>query len=254
MSILKQTVFSLIAAVCFVATVNAQCSESGGFKYTRTDHGPTYIPAYRNFESRYGAHGNYGAYLHGAADVVRSRAYANLRNAEAWTQSEVARKMNMENSVLALQTRLERRRINRESRFGHLFAHGVQRKAQQAAHIHVSLTDEIRRPDNGLAEHELNPMSGVLNWPLLMRSSYFDRARKRVDDAFALRNATGTIDPNEYLPLRDWIVRIQAELTKNVKKIPSDDFAQSQDFLRRVLVEIRKDLPNANSIDTLVLN
>jgi hypothetical protein len=94
-----------------------------------------------------------------------------------------------------------------------------------------------------LSDEEVNQVTGRLHWPLLLQMEHFNRARKPVNEIFASRARAGQVNPDHYLPLCDWIKKVSDELTKHVDDYPEVDYAEAQDFLRRLLVEAR--LPSA---------
>lgn len=243
MSALKSAVFT-IATLCLVTTASAQSNCSG----SHCDDGQR---NHHDGHLHHGYIGTYGygysyrptwseGYLRGKADLVRSQGMANLLNAQAWTQAEEARARNLENKVLALNTYHERRRINTETRFGHLHAKAVERKADQAQFVSTALDNGIdpRRPV-GLSPAELNRRTGELNWPLLLQTEHFARARGSVDHFFAMRAKFDGINPDHYIPFRNWIERIKAELHLSVNTLPKEDYAAAQDFLRRIIAEVK---------------
>lgn len=190
-------------------------------------------PLYRHgFYSRhYGSHIGFG---HAYANILRSQAEANLLNAQARTQNEIARSARLDNNVKELQTYLERRRINSTARFAHLWDRGDAVRAMKA-----SMPAEAQEERGRLTRDEVRATTGRLDWPLLLQMEHFNRARKPVNEIFKSRAISGSIQPDHYLPLCDWIDKVQAELDKNVDNYPKEDYAEAKDFLRRLVAEAR---------------
>ncbi|MGB7344801.1 MAG: hypothetical protein WBD20_11335 [Pirellulaceae bacterium] len=262
----KTLLLLTLATVCFGSTASAQ--KFSGFNQNRNSHGSRHNSHdYHHNDSHHGyGHHNYrpttfcngtfgyGSYHwyrgyngHEVADLVRSRAAANLVNAQARTQNEVARSAGMDNSVKALHTYIARRSINTETRFGHLHAQGeyaraAKVEAQLVAHqAGLELHDEEK-----LTSEEINAVTGRLHWPLLLQMEHFSNARKPVNQIFATRAHVGQINPDHYLPLCNWIEKVSDELTKHVEDYPQADYAEAQSFLRRLVVEAR--LPAAANV------
>ncbi|QDT08316.1 hypothetical protein [Planctomycetes bacterium K23_9] len=213
----------------------------GNDHYGNVHHGQNHHAYRRPVTFAYGNYHWYRGYNgHEVADIVRSRADANLTNAYARTQNEVARSARMDNSVKAIHTYIARRSINSEMRFGHLHAQGaVARAAKAEAQLVAHQTGVELNDQRGLSSDEINDLSGRLHWPLLLQMEHFNNARKPVNQVFEIRANAGTINPDHYLPLRDWIGKVSEELSKNVDVYPKADYAEAQDFLKRLLVEAR---------------
>ena len=186
---------------------------------------------------RYGYRPHAYDYRHGVADVIRSAALANVLNAQARTAHLHADRLQMENSVEALATRLERKRINRESRFGHLHERGARVAAAKLAAAEA--TPPVA------AQRSVDPHTGRVAWPMLLRSSYFEKARAPIDLVFRRRSEEGRFNPDHFLPMRDWIERIECELKANVAYYEMQDYLDAKDFLRSLIDEARRDLTPA---------
>jgi hypothetical protein len=259
-----KTLLILIAVTSGLSTsANAQHiggthrKHTGNFDNHYNGYGHHYDNGHRNYRhpvtfgyrGHYGYRGfnwgfNWGFNGHEVADIVRSRAAANLVNAQARTQNEVARSARMDNRVKALHTYIARRSINSELRFGHLRARGDAIRATKVDATLVAHQAGIRLSDDPrLSDEEVNQVTGRLHWPLLLQMEHFNKARKPVNEIFASRARVGQVNPDHYLPLCDWIEKVSNELTKNVDNYPEADYAEAQDFLRRLLVEVR--LPSA---------
>ena len=245
MSALKTNLLIALSCVCFAGAVNAQTSQSNHDRHhrhrgryfghlVRGYHNAYYVPRYPT---------RYESYARGAAHLIHARAQANLVNAQAWTQAEVARAESLKNDVFTMETRLEKRRINTQSRFGHLHALAAERKARKAEHGIERLTAHLDPVPIRLLANEIDTNTGQLTWPLVLQVSHFDKARKPLDTVFAERAKSGSINPNHYLPLRNWVQRMNQEVESLTGTLPKEDIAEAQDFLRRLVEEAR--LPHA---------
>ncbi len=54
---------------------------------------------------------------------------------------------------------------------------------------------------------------------------------------------TGAINPDHYLPMLDWIERIEQELIDNAADYELTDYLEARSFLRSLIAEARIDLP-----------
>ncbi len=239
----KKLVFAfVVVAVCSFNVASAQGYRSDG--YCDSKHAPLRFGVHHGYgrtdDLGYHTSGYYRHYGHELANVIRSTAQANLLNAHARTQNEVARSARLDNDIKSLTTHFERRRINSTVRFAHLWERGAQAKAQKASTAEIAAL--VGLPDNAadrLAADELHPQTGRLSWPLLLEMEHFTRARRPVNELFKRRAAEGRINPDHYLSLVDWIEKVKLELNKNVHNYPAQDYVEAKDFLARLVAEAR---------------
>lgn len=241
---IKRVAFFSIALLSFALPAAAQSSSSGcdsggchtghykshGVRFVSPSHygyGPVYRVGYR----RYGYDPRFGT-----AEIIRAQAQSNLINAHARTEHLHADRLQMENSVEFLATRLERKRINKETRFGHLHARGQQVREEKRL---IAETLAVQTPP----QRSVDPATGRVAWPILLRTSYYEKARGPIDLVFHQRTINGSINPDHFLPMRDWIEQIERELKANVAYYEMEDYLEAKAFLRSLLDEARHDLP-----------
>lgn len=222
-----------VLCIGFTTSANAQSCTSG---YHANHHQGLGYHVSANLGYRYPAFGYGFRYPYdprfGTAELIRAAATANVLNAQARTQNLQADRLQLQNSVEFLHTRLERKRINRESRFGHLHRRGeLVRAAKLAAQADAPAEKPI-----------VDARSGRLNWPLLLRTSHYAKARQPIDTVFHERSLNGSVNPDHFLPMRNWIVLIEDELKANVADYEMRDYLDAKRFLRSLLDEARSDL------------
>lgn len=237
----KSTVLGLTLAIsAFVGSAQAQSSTSG-YHVGNVHHQGIRFHSPLHYGYRFPTHG-YGyryPYDHrfGTAELIRAAAEASVLRAQARTQNLEADRLQMRNSVDFLHTRLERKRINKEARFGHLHRRGELVRAEKLVKAAAA------PPEKPMVDTK----SGQLNWPLLLRMDHYDKARQPIDLVFHERNVNGRVNPDHFLPMRDWIVKIEDELKSNVSDYEMRDYLDAKRFLRDLLDEAREDLPPAMS-------
>ena len=215
---------------------SVRCDSSRGIGYrflTSDDYG------YRVPVHGYGFRGYGLDYRYGAAALTRARATANVLNATARAQHAQTDRVAMQNSVQFLATRLERKQINKQNRFGHLHARGEQVRLAKSASLASPPPQAIRGP--------VDPESGRVAWPMLLRSTYYAKARGPIDQVFHQRSVTGRFNPDHYLPMRDWIEQIECELKANVAYYEMVDYLEAKSFLRSLVDEARIDIVPSNA-------
>lgn len=238
----KTAILSLIAAICISTTGYGQSTESGKF----ASHGEQKISQHRHgghFRFHVPRHYGYGvrtynpyAYLGPSgfevASMIRARGEFNLLSAQARTQNAAAYRMELENNLQTLATRLERRRVNSEYRFGHLHANAEKRRAE-------ALIAKATRPQT------VEPTTGIVRWPLVLSTKHYEKARRPIDFVFAERAKVGRINPDHYQPMCDWIEQIKCELKDHINEFKMVDYIEAQAFLRDLIEEAR--LPEGNA-------
>jgi hypothetical protein len=209
---------------------SVHCDSSRGVGYRFVT--PTFY-GYRVPAHGYGLRGCGLDYRYGAAALTRARAAANVLNATARAQHAQTDRVAMQNSVQFLATRLERKQINKQNRFGHLHARGEQVRIAKLASLPAP-PQVVRGP--------VDPASGRVAWPMLLRSTYYAKARGPIDQVFHQRSVTGSFNPDHYLPMRDWIEQIECELKANVAYYEMADYLEAKSFLRSLVDEARVDV------------
>lgn len=238
---LKQHAF--VAVFSFLSVTGScwgQSSESGSGQHSKRHvqfhhghhgyGGHFYRPGFRFGGYGFGAHGYYrpfGPNGFEIADVIRAQSEANLVNANARTQNAVAYQLELENKLQTIATRLERRRINTETRFGHLHAKAEWRREQAA------LAKAAPSP-------HVDPVTGAVAWPLILSTTHYAQARAPINAVFAERAQRGAINPDIYQPMRDWIEKIQCELKTCSAHYEMNDYLDAQAFLRHLIDEARR--------------
>lgn len=165
----------------------------------------------------------------GMADVIRSTGAANLMNSEAAKNIEDARKKYIENRLQATQTYFEMKQINKQARWGN------QKRPTQADLIRYS---QARLPDR-LNHLQLDPLSGTLTWPMLLRLKELEPHRKRMQELFELRAKEGFVGPDEYVEIQN-IVKAMSDVTKSVaKNFPTSATIDARKFLEGLAYEAR---------------
>ncbi|TWU05635.1 hypothetical protein [Stieleria varia] len=244
---LKKSLFSLAFCVlCLTAIANGQSTESGFYRPSHhcdrhanhdwRSHGHAVRVVGYRYASPYYGYRTTGFEL---ASVIRAQGEFNLLTAQARSENAAAVQLELQNSVDALAARLERRRINTESRFGHLHAAAEERR----------LASELRKAEQPVA---VAPADGSVQWPLILATTHFARARRPVDLVFAQRAHDGAINPDHYQPLCDWIEQIRCELKDHIHEYSMDDYVQAQSFLRNLVDEARQPISPMSQSTQLV--
>ncbi len=165
------------------------------------------------------------------SDIIGAAGQANLQNSEASKNYDDARKKEMENSLTYTNTYFEMRRSNREARAaessGSLSQDQLYRIAQDAA---------PRRP----TASKLDPITGQINWPIIMRDPRYEEDMRKLDALFAERAAKhGNIGANTYREIEATCEALLAELKANIKDYSGTDYAPAKTLLEGLAYEAR---------------
>jgi hypothetical protein len=159
----------------------------------------------------------------GYADVVRSYGMANLLNSQAMNQVEQARKQYIENQVKATQAYFELRRYVAEARHAEqpmpLSMEQYVRLAREAAPAPLTAT-------------QLDPLTGVVNWPKPLMLPEFAGFRQRIDQLFQQRAAGYLV----FLPAQKAIQEFTDVLNAQANVFDAKDFVVSRRFLDSLLM------------------
>lgn len=208
----------------------------------------------------YAFYNHYPNRVHAFADLTRSRGYANLRNAQALTELEVARRARLENDVQELVTHYERRDINREARFGDVYRRAAERKVDNA--VAAAMTPEPTErtltawtPDQlpatgGLLPGEMDQRTGRIHWPNALSTTHYSKARQPIDQLFKDRADEGLIATRHLSTVEKWLQKVIDEVDTR-DDLSHREIAETVEFLQRLINESRLPRNAMVSLDDL---
>lgn len=166
--------------------------------------------------------------LRGMGDLTRSKGQANLDNSAAAINYSVARRSEIENHREYTSAYFDMRAANRQAR--------AEERGPR-----TTMEEAIRFAQAGmpkpLSPGELNPVSGQISWPSFLRLDSFGDDRAEVDSIFAQRAATGAIGADDFMKVRSASNAMIAELKKQVREIPPDQYMIAKRFIESVAYE-----------------
>lgn len=166
----------------------------------------------------------------GMADVIRSAGAANLMNSEAAGNWQDARRKDIDNRVYGTEKYFEMRSINKQAR-------AAERGPRP------SMEDMIRysnsRKPNRLSPSELDPLTGHIAWPGILRQSQYEGDRNKLDDLYSVRASNGFLSGDQLMQVDSSVKKIQAELKRNVRNLPPQSYVQAKSFLESLAYESR---------------
>jgi len=167
----------------------------------------------------------------GIAAVVRSEGYANLKNSEAAKNWQEARSMEIDNKMKWTETYFEMRKTNRESRAAEAGPPVTQEQAIRLA--------KMAAPPR-LGSTQLDPVTGHIEYPLVLRDDIFAPNREELDALFAKRAASGgSVQYEQIREMQDAVSKFIDVLRQNVGNYAAGDYGRARTFLDSLAREAR---------------
>jgi hypothetical protein len=172
------------------------------------------------------------SYARGVSDVVRAAGEASLLRSEAAINVEEARSKYLDNRLKGTETYFEMRRRNKEYREAERGPRASSEQLFRLAHENVP---------SKLSVSELDPVTGEIAWPILLRRDEFEPYRNDLEACYReWANAQGNLSSDLYVRIQGTGNDMLALLKSNVKRyvdmgIPSSDYLAAKNFLRSLL-------------------
>jgi hypothetical protein len=167
---------------------------------------------------------------YGVARIIRAEADWNLAASKAalnWTEVQ---RQEMQNYKDWTATYFEVRRMWREFR-------AAERGRQPTAADFVRYA-QMGKPRR-LTPSELDPISGQLGWPMLLRNADFAIYRMELDQVFADRAARGVIGGEQYLRANRLADSMLEALRRHIYEVPPGEYMLARRFLESVSYEVQ---------------
>jgi hypothetical protein len=169
----------------------------------------------------------------GMAEVIRSEGYRNLQNSEAAKNWEEAKTLEIQNRLRWTETYFEMRKVNREAR-----------DAEKARIPPVTQEQAIRIAKASapprLTSTQLDPVTGHIEYPIVLRDSIYKPYRDDLDRLFADRAASGgSIQYEQYRDIRQTVSKFIEVLKEHVDDYAAGDYGRARTFLDSIANEAR---------------
>ena len=184
----------------------------------------------------WGGFGNYASTAGQAADygmsaMMRAQGQQNLSNSEAANNWEDAKTKDIQNRLRWTETYFEMRKTNREARAAEAGPPITQDQA---------IRNAKSRTAPRLASTQLDPVTGHIEYPMLLTQESFAEYRDRLDSLFAQRAATGgSIQYSEYQEIQVTVNQFIEALKSRVADFPAREYGQARVFLDSLAREAR---------------
>ena len=167
----------------------------------------------------------------GLASVVRAQGYANLKNSEAAKNWEEAKTMEMQNRLRWTETYFEMRKVNREKRADEAGPPITQEQAIALAKMSAPAR---------LNSTQLDPVTGHIEYPLILTQDIYKSYRQRLDTLFARRATSGgSIRFEDFQAIQTTVSQFTEALQQHIDQYAAGDYGRARTFLDSLVQEAR---------------
>lgn len=171
-------------------------------------------------------------YQRGFADVVRAEGIANLWNSQAALNYEDARSKDYDNRLKMTETYFNMRRMNEQYRQSERGTPATSEQLFRWAHR------DVPRPLNS---YEFDPLTGQVNWPLLLRAPGYTDYRDFTEQFFRLRaEAPQKINIVNLMRLQEMLENWLYTLKADIKAFKPNEYIRSRKFIESLAAEASK--------------
>lgn len=169
-----------------------------------------------------------GSYYNGLGNALQGAGQYNLDTAQAETELQRARQLQIDNHVRQTEAYFQLREINRQQK---ALTEGPKHTPEDWARINRA----PRAPRLSSAEYD--PSTGVLKWPLILDTSELAPLREQVQAVMSHRASFGSINGDDYAALTNSLEELKANLKSKIDTIPSGDYMKARRFLEAIDAE-----------------
>ena len=165
----------------------------------------------------------------GMADMMQAAGSRNLMNAQALGFVEDARRKNIDNRMYGTEAYFQMKKTNREAR-----AAMAPPKASQAD---LERYAKQRAPSR-LSPSELDPLTGVITWPAILREDTYKPARDALEQLYTQRASMGSLTGSQRGEVQQAINALQTDMKKNLPNYVPQDYVQAKKFIEGLNYEL----------------
>ena len=171
------------------------------------------------------------SYARGVSDMVRSRGQANLDNSAAAINYSQARSNEIKNYRDGTNTYFEMRAANR-----------AYRAAERGPR--ATSEDWVRWAKEGapkpLSPGDFDPVTGKINWPVMLKADEFAKYREQLDGLFAKRATSDSLALGDFVQVDKTSKALLEELKAHIREVPPDLYVASKEFVKSLAYEVRR--------------
>jgi hypothetical protein len=170
-----------------------------------------------------------GSYLQGLASVVRAQGDYNLSTSAAAVNLTTAAHQAIQNDKDFVEAYFAIRAFNRQAREAE---NAKDRQiTQEWLRFHPSVKPKRLSPS------ELDPVSGTINWPMLLQSDELANLRQDIQKAFAERHQLGMMGYNNYRLVQQTTNLLLSEMLDKIQSLAPSEYVQAKRFIEALIYE-----------------
>ncbi|RMG40294.1 MAG: hypothetical protein D6725_03690 [Planctomycetota bacterium] len=169
-----------------------------------------------------GAYGGVGDIYRGMAAIIDARANLLRAQSEALINIEEARSRYIDNRVKWARFYLDWRRMGEQRRKDYW----AEKRAARDRYLAMIRQREPER----LTPSQLDPVTGHINWPVILTDPRFAKPRKKLEELFALRAYAGPT-PDFSRQVRKYVDQMRSELLAMIRDLPANEYMHARRFL-----------------------
>jgi hypothetical protein len=210
------SLFPLLAVgIAAVAWSGSSLAQWGGFGFNRGGYASTA--------------GQGAAY--GMSEMMRAQGYQNLENSQAAKNWEESKTLEIQNRMRWTETYFEMRKTNRDARAAEAGPPVTQDQAIRMARMGL--------PPR-LGSTQLDPVTGHIEYPLVLRDDVFAPYRSELDQLFADRAASGgSMRYEQFQQIQQTVSKFIGVLRENIDNYSAGDYGKARTFLDSIANESR---------------
>jgi hypothetical protein len=171
------------------------------------------------------------AAAYGMSEMMRAQGAQNLENSEAAKNWQDAKTQEIQNRMRWTETYFEMRKSNRDARAAEAGPPVTQEQAIRMA--------KMKAPPR-LPSTQLDPVTGHIEYPIVLKDTVFAPYRTELDKLFANRAASGgSLQYEDYQEIQRTVSKFIDVLKDNVGKYAAGDYGRARTFLDSLAHESR---------------
>lgn len=171
------------------------------------------------------------AAAYGMSEMMRAQGAQNLENSEAAKNWQNAKTEEIQNRMRWTETYFEMRKSNRDARAAEAGPPVTQEQAIRMA--------KMKAPPR-LPSTQLDPVTGHIEYPIVLKDTVFAPYRTELDKLFANRAASGgSLQYEDYQEIQRTVSKFIDVLKDNVSKYAAGDYGRARTFLDSLAHESR---------------
>ncbi|HKD35572.1 MAG TPA: hypothetical protein VKB78_02195 [Pirellulales bacterium] len=169
-------------------------------------------------------------YAGGYARLLRAEGDKNVDDSIAANNYAAARSAEIDNQLKAEQTYSQMRDLNKE-----------WMTTNEGRPLTAEETEQIAqaRAPKRTDESQLDPASGKINWPIILRDAPYQADLDQIDSLFADRATGGTLNGGQYAEVQKLHDDLVATLTANAKNYKDYDLIAAKNLIDSLAYEAR---------------